>query len=116
MKEGEQGSFRNIIDADPGMIASRAAVERIALMQAAREKRARKLARKTFRMYQRAERARRRQLWMESLVERDTRNDLKMRIFRLDTEIADMKVELAERIFAAKARMAMVDDIEWGNC
>lgn len=109
MKEGEQGSFLDIIDVDPAMIAN-------VLMQRAREKRARKIARRTFRMDWRAERARRRQLWMESLVERDTKNDLKMRIFRLDTEIADMKVELAERIFAAKARMAMVDDISWSNC
>lgn len=123
MKEGEQGNFLAEFDSDPAMVANVVRYEREAIAEKARDKRARKQQKLEMRQDIKRKKIMFREIYAKELLsiaernrKRDIKNALQMRVFRLDTEITDMKVELAGLISQARARIVLMQDLEWQNC
>lgn len=103
MKEGEQSNFLAQLDSDPVAEPNRILYERLARVRRVQEKWVRRAAKRQYRLEVLAT-----EKYYDGLREAEhnkrlVKSELQMRVFRLDTEIADMKVELAGLISQARA-------------
>lgn len=116
MKEGEQGSFLDIIDSDPVAEPNRILYARLARVRRVQEKWARRTALRQYRLDVLAAEEHYEKIREAEYDKRLLKSELQMRVFRLDTEITDTKVELAGLISQARARIELMHDLEWQNC